>query len=241
MSLKALLLLLPLFFGACRGGQALQVESGEPVTLPVYELEADRFWRLEKAHGKRFDASGLLLHKDRVLTVNDRAALLYELVLGEAETASVRATSLLGLPEVRNGSGKAYDLEGIASDDDGNIYVSEESRRIIYRAGKGLKIDWSPVEKYFRGGENASFEGVAVGGGKLWVANERSDPRIIVVDLASLDREYTTRTAFSWHAWVKAAWRAGRLSARPPESPASTCTVVRSYPFARLHASIRAC
>ena len=45
------------------------------------------------------------------------------------------------------------------------------------------------MKKYFHADRNASFEGVAVGGGKLWVANERQRGRIIVVDLATLKAE----------------------------------------------------
>lgn len=50
-----------------------------------------------------------------------------------------------------------------------------------------LEIDWKPVRKYFNSrNANASFEGVAVGGNRLYVANERDKGRIIVVDLATL-------------------------------------------------------
>ena len=195
-----LLLLLPLV-GGCRGGEALQLGNGGQPPVEVLALEAQDFWRLKSPGGERFDASGLLLHKGRLWVINDREPLIYEVSLANEHLGTLRPTELLSLPEVTPGPNKAYDLEGIASDADGIIYVSEESRRIIYRNGKALAIDWSPVEKYFRGGPNASFEGVAVGGGKLWVANERSDPRIIVVDLTTLaveDSFYVPATGFAF-------------------------------------------
>jgi glutamine cyclotransferase len=49
-----------------------------------------------------------------------------------------------------------------------------------------LPIDWKPVAKYFSEDRNASFEGITIGNGKLYVANERKTGRIIVVDLASM-------------------------------------------------------
>src|SRR5262249_44263799 len=49
-----------------------------------------------------------------------------------------------------------------------------------------LSIDWTPVKDYFSTDPNASFEGIAVGVQRLYVAHERSTPVIIVVDLASL-------------------------------------------------------
>ncbi|MGI8965740.1 MAG: esterase-like activity of phytase family protein, partial [Limisphaerales bacterium] len=86
-----------------------------------------------------------------------------------------------------------YDCEGIAEDNQGRIYLCEEANRWILRCDpkkkkvERLKIDWSPVQKYFLpNNHNASFEGIAVGGGKLFVANERQKGRIIVVNLKTL-------------------------------------------------------
>jgi glutamine cyclotransferase len=70
--------------------------------------------------------------------------------------------------------------------------VCEEANRWILRwdpttrTVERLAIDWSPVKKFFSHDPNASFEGLAVGQGKLYVANERSVGRIIVVDLETL-------------------------------------------------------
>jgi uncharacterized protein YjiK len=86
-----------------------------------------------------------------------------------------------------------YDIEGITEDALGRIYVCEEANRWILRFDarsqgvERLKIDWTPVQKYFNPADrNASFEGIAAGEGRLYVANERQRGRIIVVDLATL-------------------------------------------------------
>lgn len=86
-----------------------------------------------------------------------------------------------------------YDCEGIAQDEQGRLYICEEANRWILRADtktksvECLNIDWSPVKKYFHSMDrNASFEGIAIGRGKIYVANERQRGRIIVVDLKSL-------------------------------------------------------
>lgn len=85
------------------------------------------------------------------------------------------------------------DFEGIARDEAGRVYVCDESDRWILRIDPATKqverlpIDWSPVEQFFsRSDPNASFEGIAIGGGRLWLANERERARVIEVDLQSL-------------------------------------------------------
>ncbi len=88
---------------------------------------------------------------------------------------------------------RPFDCEGVAADESARIYVCEEGDRWVLRFDprtqkvERLKIDWSPVQRYFsRADPNASFEGIAVGKGRLYVANERNEGRIIVVDLESL-------------------------------------------------------
>lgn len=85
-----------------------------------------------------------------------------------------------------------WDCEGIAEDSRRRLYVCEEGNRWILRwepknkTVERLDIDWNPVKKYFHPADlNASFEGIAVGKGKLYVANERQKGMIIVVHLAS--------------------------------------------------------
>src|SRR4051812_17767439 len=54
------------------------------------------------------------------------------------------------------------------------------------KALEKLSIYWSSVSNYFSSDLNASFEGIAIGNGKLYVANERSNPVIVQVDLTTL-------------------------------------------------------
>lgn len=95
------------------------------------------------------------------------------------------------VPLARAGGGRC-DCEGIAQDDLGRIYLCEEANRWILRCDpkanhvESLPIDWSPVKQFFGSDRNASFEGIAIGNGKLYVANERSDPIILAVDLNNL-------------------------------------------------------
>jgi DNA-binding beta-propeller fold protein YncE len=173
-----------------RGG-SLGVRTNDP--RKQFVLEAEAFWRVTPPVRERFDASALGWRNGQLLTVNDRGPELYEIVLKGENEADLRATQLFPSPQVTEASARRnrrHDVEGIAVDDAGWIYISEESQRAIYRTLPGgrieaLPIDWSGARKYFLGGVNASFEGIAIGGGKLYVANERESPRILVVDLAS--------------------------------------------------------
>jgi hypothetical protein len=40
-----------------------------------------------------------------------------------------------------------------------------------------LNVDWSPVEKYFSSDRNAAWEGIAIHGSTMYVANERKKGR----------------------------------------------------------------
>ncbi len=174
---------------------AVGSESGS--AAPVrYRLKAAAYWRLSPPHHERFDASGLLLTpQGKLWTVSDRGASLYEIDLAEGNEAAglslltnlFTASQLAPLdPEKAD----RYDVEGIARDSSGRIYLCEEANRWILRWDpetdhvRRLPIDWAPVEKYFsRSDRNASFEGVAVGDSHLYVANEREIGRVITVDL----------------------------------------------------------
>jgi uncharacterized protein YjiK len=180
-------------FGADSKGGSLGVRTNDG--RKHFILKADHTWQLNAPGGDRFDASGLAFWKGKLLTVSDRDSELYEIVLGTNTTAQLKLTGLFPhkavsraafLPEPR------YDCEGIAVDPEGAVYISEESERSIFKtSGEGqpverLKIDWSPVKQFFGRDPNASFEGVAVAPTKIYVANERDAPRIIVVDRATL-------------------------------------------------------
>jgi glutamine cyclotransferase len=166
---------------------------------PCYTLRAEKTWQLNAPNGERFDASGLLLQKrGQLLTVNDRGAELYKIDFAPGYDAA----NLVPLTNVFTDAQLArfakekfgrFDCEGIAQDGQGRIYLCEEGNRWILRFDpktkkvERLPIDWSPVEKYFYPRDrNASFEGIAIGDGKLFVANERQEGRIIVVDLKTL-------------------------------------------------------
>lgn len=163
-----------------------------------YDLKAEQIWQLNTPGGERFDASGLLLTPNfGLLTINDRGPSLYRVQFKERGTGAnliqlTNAFTSAQLNRVGVAPAAYLDCEGIAQDEAGRIYVSEEGNRWILRwdprqnSVERLNIDWSPVKKYFGRDRNASFEGIAVGRGKLYVANERSLGRIIVVDLASL-------------------------------------------------------
>jgi hypothetical protein len=167
---------------------------------PQYRLEAEQITRLNLPDTKRqFDASGLLvLGSGELLTLaNNRGPQLYRIeFLPDSTQARLVPTAWFSSPQVIAELGvkpAELDCEGIAHDADGRLYVCEEKNRWILRcdakAGRieRLPIDWAPVKTYFNGLDpNASFEGIAIGHNKLYVANERSAPIIVVVDLKRL-------------------------------------------------------
>ena len=183
---------------ALLAGCAIPTER-KPAPWPRYVLSATQSWQLNLPGGERFDASGLLLAPNGdLLTVNDRAASVYRVQC----LAGSGAADLEKLPDCFTPAQLAtfagekidrYDIEGIAEDTRQRIYLCEEANRWILRFDprsrtvERLKIDWTPVQKYFNPADrNASFEGIAIGDGKLYVANERERGRIIVIDLATL-------------------------------------------------------
>jgi hypothetical protein len=169
---------------------------------PRYTLRAEKYWQLNLPNGMRFDASGLLLSTNgALLTVSDREAGIFQINF----LAGTNAADLLRLPDCFTEKQLApyakekfdrYDCEGVASDDRGRLYICEEANRWILRydpasnSVERLSIDWKPVSNYFNPRDrNASFEGIAIGGGKMYVANEREIGRIIIVDMETLKVE----------------------------------------------------
>ena len=167
---------------------------------PRHVLEAVHTWQLNLPNGERFDASGLFLGPNGdLLAVSDRGPSVYWIQFRANTNAAdlvkvpdcFTPEQLVGLPA---GASGRYDCEGIAGDELGRIYLCEEGHRWILRWDPNsrrverLEIDWAPVQRYFsKLDPNASFEGIAIGGGRLYVANERDQGRIIVVDLARLE------------------------------------------------------
>lgn len=172
---------------------------GAATSWPRYELRSDAWWLLSHPE-RRMDASALLrLPSGEFWTVNDQAVGVYRIHLGSSTNAELtrvphlftreQCSALLETPFPT----ARLDCEGMAIDDKGRIYFCEESRRWILRWEPGtaeisrLQIDWAPVRQFFHPTDaNASFEGIAVGRGHLYVANERQSGRIIVIDLESL-------------------------------------------------------
>ncbi|MBI3880013.1 MAG: esterase-like activity of phytase family protein [Verrucomicrobia bacterium] len=191
---------------------AAQAAGGlAPDTWPQFALVAEQFWQLNLPHGERFDASGLTLLPDGgLLTINDHAPGIWRIRF----LAGTNAADLERLPNCFTDAQLApfakekvgrWDCEGLARDAQGRLYVCEEANRWIMRFDpkteklERLPIDWSWTTKYFNSDPNASFEGVAIGGGKLFVANERQLGRLIVVDLATLkvERDFAVHPANS--------------------------------------------
>ena len=166
---------------------------------PRLTLTAAQVTRLNPPDGGRFDASALLLRPDgSLLTVNDRGPEVYRIEFrpDSSEADLVRLTNLFTRDKLAKFPAKnpgRYDCEGLAQDDRGRIYMCEEDNRWILRCdprdGKVqlLPIEWSSVREFFSTVDgNASFEGVAVGQGVLYVANERSAPLLITAQLERL-------------------------------------------------------
>lgn len=171
---------------------------------PRHRLEAAQITSLNLPDGRQFDASGLyLLESGELLTLrNTRDSILYRIeFLPGGKEANLKpfgdcfSTDALRATVTDTG---AFDCEGIARDLEGRFYICEERRRVIFRCDpksgrtERLPIVWGKAEDYFSTvDKNASFEGVAVGDGMLYVANERSSAVIIEVDLASLKSKKT--------------------------------------------------
>jgi uncharacterized protein YjiK len=178
-----------------QGSTLIDEAKTNTVKRKISTLTAADFWRLESPGVPRFDASGLVWNDGKLLVVEDGDPPLYEIEFTRTNVARVKQTGILSWPQMtkyivrKNGR---FDLEGLARDEQGGIYACEEANRWIFRwdakqnAVERLEIDWAPVKQYFVGGQNASFEGIAVGGGKLWVANERDRARVIEIDLQTL-------------------------------------------------------
>ena len=201
MSRRALLLLpalLALLAGGCATSTSISAQAPS-LGWPKYRLLADQITVLTPPNHDRFDASGLLLTPagDLLTLRNNADSILYriefqpggkEALLRPMESCFT-SNQLTRLEPGR----RAFDTEGIAQDPQGRYYICEERHRLIYRCDPRvgrteiLPIDWTPVKEYFTPlDSNASFEGIAIGRGNLYVANERNSPLIIVVDLASL-------------------------------------------------------
>ena len=184
-------LLLGLRLGAA-GPMALPDRS----KAPPQSLKWERTWTLNPPEASRFDASALLRLQDgSLLTVNDKQAGVYR-IEGLDDGPEGRLVLVPGvftktaLDAASRRVASAYDLEGLAVDNQGRWYVCDEISRNLFRfdhkTGRTemLATDWSPVRKWLSEDGNASWEGLAIGGGSLFLANERSVGRIVVVSMS---------------------------------------------------------
>lgn len=189
------------------------MELPDPSKVPMQTLKWERTWALVPPDGNRFDASALLRLADgTLLTVNDKQAGVYR-IEGLDEGAVARLALVpdvftkASLDTASGQTARAYDLEGLAIDDQGRLYVCDEISRNIFRFDpqtrktERLATDWSPVRKWISEDGNASWEGLAIGDGELFVANERNVGRIVVVSMST----WSVRRTFS---------------AAPPDRPA---------------------
>lgn len=179
-------------------GAPSPLRPSSPPRVQHYSLAASETWRLNAPDNIRFDTSGLLLtHSGQLLAINDKGGGIYRIDFSadRQEATLIPQSDLFPLRELARFATRKhgfYDGEGLAEDSEGRIYFCEESDRWILRcnptsgAVEQLPIDWAPVQKWFSTDRNASFEGIAVGDGRLYVANERQIGRIIVVDLQTL-------------------------------------------------------
>ena len=157
-----------------------------------FTLTADATWQLDVK--ERFDASALAFHNGKLITVNDRDGAFYELALQSHSVAKLERLDLFPKAKLSHLAPKKasrFDLEGISKDSNGNLYVSEETQRLVFKSSpdgksiEALAFDWSPVKKFLSNDPNASLEGIAIAGNLLYLANERSSARIVVLELSS--------------------------------------------------------
>ena len=219
--------LLSVVFETCGGPPSMAHLPGD-TNCARYTLQVQQSWSLQSPQSERFDASGLQRLQDgRMVVVNDKEAGVFEIQFGDSQTAALRRLPRVfeqnQLSALCPGRTRPFDLEALAVDSEGRLYVSDEADRLIFRCDlrngvhELLPINWSSVAKWFSPSDrNASFEGVAVGNGKLYVANEREIGRIIEIDLKTMTvvRDFQVKppgvTASDVH-YSDLAWFEGEL------------------------------
>lgn len=221
---------------------------------PVVKISADNYWHVNTPGKMRLDTSGLVLKEGKLLTVGDAGPELFWIELADDHQARAVPAGWFGRRQLEAVSARPrnkFDCEGLAQDREGNIYLCEEEQRAIFKYDakskkvEHLAIDWASAKKYFSGDANASFEGIAIGGGKLWVANERNDARILCLDFKTLKLEKTffvdsVNFAFggphysdlSW--WGERLWVLDRNHRVILEVDAETKKAVAEYNFAEM-------
>jgi hypothetical protein len=168
-----------------------------PPDHQVHPLTIEQAWPIELIDDRPFDASGLLWWGEQLLTVNDKGATLYRVRFASDGTRChlqpwPELFTRAELDQFAAEKVGRYDCEGIALAPDGRLFVCEEANRWVLgcdlSTGKveRVPIDWKPVADYLDPRDlNASWEGIAIGNNRLYLANERKTGRIVVVDWAT--------------------------------------------------------
>jgi len=222
-----------------------------------YTLTAERVWQMNLPHKQRFDASGLFLEKSGdLLTESDQQIGVYRVRFHAGDDS----VDLERIPDCFTPSQLSpyaaekvdrYDCEGVTEDDQGRIYLCEEANRWILRwdpqskSVQRLDVDWRPVQKYFSRDRNAAWEGIAIHGKTMYVANERKKGRLIAVDLDTLKVTDSFRVPASHSIWYEPhysdlCWFDGALYALMREDHVilkidpATHLVLAEYNFAQM-------
>jgi len=197
---------------------------------PIHTLELEKAWVLAPPDGERFDASGLLIMPNgEFWTVSDRANDLYS--FRPADEPITLPLAKIVLPPNRNSLSallaqkpSRMDGEGLAIDPQGRLYLCDEADRWVIRCdpksgfAERITIDLpESVSRALSEDKNASYEGIAWGEGRLYLANERSPAMVLVLDpasgklLATHNPKPKTSVFPNVLHYSDLAWHAGRL------------------------------
>jgi uncharacterized protein YjiK len=165
--------------------------QGKPSKYLTEFLEVEASWRLQSPTG-RFDASGIERGPaGQLLVVRDSELAVYAVKFQEnSDIATLVKHARYGVAaeDLDVGSSR-FDIEGLALDSSGILYTCDEFKRRVLRFSSQGQLDSIPINldattKFFSKTDfNASFEGIAIGDGSLYLANERSQGRLIELDL----------------------------------------------------------
>lgn len=159
--------------------------------IPTSHLILEKAWRLDGAKG-RFDASGIERGtKGELLIVRDVELAIYTVSFQEgSDLATLSLHKQYSTQKANHHLGaKRFDIEGLAMDDEKILHACDEYERRVLRFPKPnlieqIQIDLSEASAFFNSrNRNASFEGIAIGEGRLYLANERSQGRLFEFDL----------------------------------------------------------
>ena len=176
---------------------------------PTLALEIESSWRLD-SQSTRFDASGIERGPNGdLLVVRDSELAVY--VVKFRENSGV-ARLVRHARYAVDGSGRdvgvgRFDIEGLAVDEKGDVFLCDEyARRVLRFTPRGdlesIPLELTGAEEFFSSIDaNASFEGIAIGNGNLYLANERNRGRLLEIDLETgrLLSTFEARTGTS--AW----------------------------------------